>query len=313
MVTTETSTRIAIDIGATKTAFGVFDDTHTLIHRVEAPTATNDWHTLADTLVSNIKNIDDEFHLDDSVGVSIAGTINPRDGTALCANVPSISRPNLAGDLGQLLGRCLYIRNDAECLALAEAVHGAGQDHRQVFAIVLGSGIGGAIVANGHLLTGATGRIGEWGHGNRIDHLVERHDLKPRTCGCGRRNCLDLFGAGLGMANIHADLAMKHSTAKEILAMWHAEAKAAIKTVDTFIEIVSSQLALAINVIDPDIVPVAGGLSNDADLIAALDRATRTKSLGQFDRPLVVPAKNNIHGCLLGASLLASQTAGNAR
>lgn len=313
MVTTETGMRIAIDIGATKTAFGVFDDAHKMIHRVEAPTATNDWHNLADTLVSTIEKIENEFRLAGSIGVSIAGTVDPRDGTASCANVPSISRHNLAGDLGELLGRQLHIRNDAECLALAEAVHGAGQHYRLVFAIVLGSGIGGAIVTDGHLLTGATGRIGEWGHGNRIDHLVARHKLKSRTCGCGRRNCLDLFGAGLGMANIHEDLAMTRSTAKEILAGWHAGAAAAIKTVDAFIEIVSSQLVLAINVIDPDIVPVAGGLSNDPDLIAALDQATRTKSLGRIDRPLVVPAENNIHGCLLGASLLVVEEAGTAR
>lgn len=312
MTTTRTGMRLAIDIGATKTAFGLFDGACKLIHRIEQPTATGDWQELADTLLPSIKEIENQYVLADAVGVSIAGTIDPRTGIASCANIFSISGRNLDGDLTQLLGRKVLVRNDAECLALAEAVHGAGRQHSQVFAIVLGSGIGGAIVSNGRLLNGATGQIGEWGHGNHIHHLVARYDLKSRNCGCGRRNCLDLFGAGLGMANIHEDLSATRTTAKEILAEWHNGAAAAVKTVETFIEIVSSQLVLAINVIDPDIVPVAGGLSNDAELISLLDKATRAKSLGQIDRSLIVPAENNIHGCLLGASLLKDGLAGTA-
>ncbi|MGI9205727.1 MAG: ROK family protein [Woeseiaceae bacterium] len=303
--------RLAVDIGATKTAFGIFDDAHKMAHRAEEPTATDDWKGLADTVVSNIAKIENRYQLVGSIGVSIAGTIDPRDGIASCANIPSISGRNLGDDLGQLLGRKVLIRNDAECLALAEATHGAGRHYRQVFAIILGSGIGGAIVTDGRLLSGATGQIGEWGHGNRIDHLVALHNLNSRACGCGRRNCLDLFGAGLGMANIHEDLSATRSTAREILSSWHSGNAAATKTVDTFIEIVSSQLVLAINVIDPEIVPVAGGLSNDTELVAALDEATRTKSLGQIDRPLIVPAENSVHGCLLGASLLGGDSVGN--
>jgi N-acetylglucosamine kinase len=300
----ETGLRLAVDIGATKTAFGVFDDAHNLAHLLEEPTETSDWNSFASSLESSIAQIEGQYQTGDSIGVSIAGTVDPRNGMASCANVPSISDRDLAEDLRHLTGRKIYVQNDAKCLGLAEAVHGAGQHYRQVFAIVLGSGIGGAIVVDGHLITGATGQIGEWGHGNHIDHLVARHNLKSRTCGCGRRNCLDLFGAGFGMANIHEDLSRSRSTAREILALWHAGDADAILTVDTFIEIVSSQLVLALNVIDPDIVPVAGGLSNDPTLIGALDQASRTKSLGQLDRPLIVPAENNVHGCLLGASLL---------
>lgn len=308
-----TESQLAIDVGATKTAYGLFDHELELVHLQEEPTEKIDWDAFATMLQSNVAQIEEQFGAVDSIGVSIAGTVDPRNDIAACANVPSISGRTLGSDLEQLTGRTIRLGNDAECLGLAEAIHGAGQRHRHVFAIVLGSGIGGSIIIDGHLITGATGQIGEWGHGNHIDHLVARYDLDSRNCGCGRRNCLDLFGAGLGMANIHQDLSGTHKTAREILSLWHAGDAAATKTVSTFVEIVSSQLVLAINVIDPDIVPVAGGLSNDHRLIGELDQATRTRSLGRIERPLIVPAENNIHGCLLGASLLADKRTGPSR
>jgi N-acetylglucosamine kinase len=305
--------QLAIDIGATKTAFGIFSNEGELIHLQEEPTETSDWDAFATMLQANVAQIEEQFGAVDSIGISIAGTVDPRNGIAACANVPSISGRNLASDLEQLTGRKVRLGNDAECLGLAEAIHGAGQHYRHVFAIVLGSGIGGSIIIDGRLITGATGQIGEWGHGNHIDHLVARYALESRQCGCGRRNCLDLFGAGLGMANIHEDLSGTRTTAMEILSLWHAADAAATETVTTFVEIVSSQLVLAVNVIDPDIVPVAGGLSNDQALIEALDQATRARSLGRIERPLIVPAKNNVHGCLLGASLLREENTGPAQ
>ncbi len=308
-----TDSQLAIDIGATKTAFGIFDGECELTHLREEPTEKSNWDAFAAMLQSNVAQIEEQFGAVDSIGISIAGTVDPRSDIAACANVPSISGRTLASDLEQLTGRTIRLRNDAECLGLAEAIHGAGQHYRHVFAIVLGSGIGGSIIIDGRLIMGATGQIGEWGHGNHIDHLVARYDLESRKCGCGRRNCLDLFGAGRGMANIHQDLSGTQKGAREISSLWHAGDTAATKTVDTFVEIVSSQLVLAVNVIDPDIVPVAGGLSNDHRLIEELDQATRAKSLGRTARPLIIPAENNVHGCLLGASLLRDESSGTSR
>lgn len=300
-------TRLAMDIGATKIAFASFDSGGEPEFVLEVPTESSHWERLAQSLESGIRQAEDTVGRVAEIGVSVGGTVDPRTGNVACANIPAISGRDLKAELERLTGRPVFLKNDAECLALAEATGGIGQSYGNVFAIILGSGIGGALVVNSKLITGATGQLGEWGHGNQIDHLVEKHKLTSRVCGCGRRNCLDLFGAGLGMANIHADLSHESKNAKQILHDWGTGDPGAAKTIRTYIDIVSSQLVSVINVIDPDIVPVAGGLSQNAPLIEEIDKATRARSLGQFDRPLIVPANNRKNGCLYGASLLTAE------
>ena len=298
--------QLAVDIGATKTAFAVYAPDGCCRHQHIERTASSEWQAFLAMFDCGLAAIRSQGVDVSEIGVSVAGTIDPLTGNVNCANVPSITGRDLARDLGTHTGCTVRIRNDAECFALAEAHNGTGNGYDSVFAVILGSGIGGAIVANGQLLGGATGQVGEWGHGNDVSPLVEKYGLRHRECGCGRRNCLDLFGAGLGMANIHEDLFGRTASAKDILAAVQKDEPDAARTVSVFVDIVSSQLAQAINVLDPHIVPVAGGLSRDAKLIAELDSATRARSLGRLERPLIVPATHNEFGCLYGASLLGT-------
>jgi N-acetylglucosamine kinase len=106
------------------------------------------------------------------------------------------------------------------------------------------------------------------------------------------------------MSNVYHDYSGETLDAKGILKLWHEKHTAAVRTVDAFVHLVSNELALVVNVIDPQIIPVGGGLSNNAELIALIDRETRRKSLGQLSRSLVVPGTGQINGCLLGASFL---------
>jgi len=296
--------KLAIDIGATKIAFGMFDGSVEPAYCRQAATPTDDWADFQRVVLENACACSQATGAIQEIGVSVGGMIDPSDQMVSCANIPSISGRELGRNLSSLLGRPVFIRNDAECLALAESTFGVGKEFRQVFAVILGSGIGGAISDNRRLLSGATGRMGEWGHGNCLDHQVAAHSLKSRTCGCGHRNCLDLFGAGLGMSNIHADLCGARRSAHEILSAWHEKSEDAAKTVAVFLQLVSEQLAFAINVIDPDIVPVAGGLASDKRLIEKLDSMVRERAIGKNAQPLVVQATHRKHGCLLGASLL---------
>jgi N-acetylglucosamine kinase len=308
-MTTNNNMKLAIDIGATKIAFGLFDGGSQPNHYQEVATPTESWDEFQQVVIANTSGGDVSNDTFEEVGVSVGGMVNPADQVVSCANIPAISGRNLGRDLAQLLGRPVFLRNDAECLALAESRFGVGRDYRQVFAVILGSGIGGAISVNDRLMSGATGRMGEWGHGNLLDAWVDKFSLKSRTCGCGRRNCLDLFGAGLGMSNIHSDQFGVEQSAREILAAWHDDSSEATKTVEIFLTMVSEQLALAINIIDPDIVPVAGGLSNDQRLIERIDTMVRARTIGKTSEALVIPAQHQEHGCLLGASLLDSITA----
>ena len=295
--------RLAIDIGATKTEFGCFKDS-VASYSWLAPTPATSWEDFVGFLLGAVASAAATAGSIDDVGVSIAGMIRPPGGEVYCANLEFLSGRKLARDLEEVLGRPVVVANDAACFTLAETRAGIAAGYQNVFGLILGSGIGGAAIINGKTAPGGSGFSGEWGHGNRLDQRIEALGLTKRQCGCGSNNCLDLFGAGIGMTNIHFDYAGESSDAKSILAAWHAGDALATKTVEAFIDLVSDALALVINVADPQIMPVGGGLSNDSDLIARLDIETRRKSLGKLQNQLIVPGTYHSNGCLLGASYL---------
>jgi len=296
--------RLAIDIGATKTEFGCFDDDQTLKFSLVAPTPNTTWEDFVELLSGAITSAESKAGSIDDIGVSIAGMISPGSGEVYCANLEFLSGRKLQTDLADKLGRPVVMANDAACFTLAETRAGIAAGYQNVFGLILGSGIGGAAIINKQTVPGASGFSGEWGHGNRLDDIVESLNLTQRQCGCGGSNCLDLFGAGIGMANIYFDYSGISSNARSILSSWHEADDVATKTVETFVHLVTNALALVVNIVDPQIMPVGGRRSNDNRLIAYLDMETRRKSLGNLQAELIIPGKYNTNGCLLGASFL---------
>jgi len=296
--------RLAIDIGATKTEFGCFDDDFVARYTQLTPTPNTTWEAFLDLLLNTIASAEDEVGPIDDIGVSIAGMISPPGGEVYCANLEFLSGKKLQDELQRTLHRPVVMANDAACFALAETTAGIATGYQNVFGLILGSGIGGAAIINGQKVSGGSGFAGEWGHGNRLDHAIESLHLTGRQCGCGGSNCLDLFGAGIGMTNIYFDYSGETNSARSILSSWHANDDLASKTIEAFVHLVSDALALVVNIVDPQIMPVGGGLSNDGDLIAYLDAETRRKSLGKLKNELIIPGKYNTNGCLLGASFL---------
>ena len=295
--------RLAIDIGATKTEFGCFDDNQSVKFSLVAPTPNTTWDDFVEFLLTSVSSVENEAGSIQDIGVSVAGMIKP-GGEVYCANLEFLSGRKLQNSLADVLGRPVMVTNDAACFALAESRAGIAAGYENVFGLILGSGIGGAAIINGQIITGGSGFSGEWGHGNQLDHIIESLQLSKRQCGCGASNCLDLFGAGIGMANIYFDYTGKMCDARSILSAWHTQDIAATRTVDAFVHLVSNALALVVNIVDPQIMPVGGGLSNDSKLIDYIDVETRRKSLGKLEEVLIVPGKYNTNGCLLGASLL---------
>lgn len=296
--------RLAIDIGATKTEFGCFDDESVARYSQVTPTPNTTWDAFLELLLNAIASAEKEVGSVDDVGVSIAGMISPPGGEVYCANLEFLSGRTLASDLQSALQKPVMAANDAACFALAETTAGIAAGYQNVFGLILGSGIGGAAVVNGQTVPGGSGFSGEWGHGNRLDHAIKKLHLSPRQCGCGGSNCLDLFGAGIGMTNIYFDYSGIENNARSILSSWQAGDDLATKSVEAFVHLVSDALALVVNIVDPQIMPVGGGLSNNAELIAYLDAETRRKSLGNLKSELIIPGKYNTNGCLLGASFL---------
>lgn len=241
------------------------------------------------------------------VSISIPGVFDPATGISTLANVNCCHGRKLADDLSEALGRPVSITNDADCYALAEARLGAGRGHRNVFAIILGSGVGGGLVLNGTLVQGHGGIAGEWGHGPVVDPtaggLTDR--IGPIPCGCGLVGCLDPVGSARGLERIDAKLNRGSRDSLAILAAWKEGEAEAGETVTIYVEHVARALSVMKNTFGPSIIPAGGGLAGNARLIAAIDERVRGMVLGHPPVPLVVPGTRRHDGGLVGAALVA--------
>lgn len=241
------------------------------------------------------------------IAISITGIVDPDSGVATVANIPCIDGRHLAEDLSRRLHAPVQVANDADCFVLAEAHAGAGRGHRVVFGAILGTGVGGGLVVDGHLHRGAGGWSGEWGHGTFVatDLAVAPGHLPHFACGCGRMGCLDTVGGARGIERLHHHLHAVDRTSLAIIESWLQGDNAAAATVDLYVELVAQPLALVANIIGPHIIPVGGGLGNSVPLIARLDTAVRQRILRQTSQALVVPAQLTVDAGLLGAANLA--------
>ncbi|MCE6952162.1 ROK family protein [Cereibacter sphaeroides] len=244
-----------------------------------------------------------------SVAISIAGVVDPEDGRITAANLPAVTGRRLAADLEAALGRPVWIGNDADCFVLTEALRGAGRGHRNVFGIILGSGVGGGLVLDGRLVTGAGGFAGEWGHGTVLNERPLGRDVPHLGCGCGLHGCVDTVGGARGIERLHRHLSGSEASSREILSAWRAGEMAAAVTVETWLDLVAGPLALVLNVVGASVVPAGGGLASDRALVAALDGAVRQRLLRRTASPLVVPAAHPEPG-LVGAALAGWQAFG---
>lgn len=267
------------------------------------PTPLDDFDAFAATLISVIA----DSHIRPArVAVSITGIIAPETGIATVANIPCIHGRPLKRDLEALLGLEVLIANDADCFALAEAGLGAGRGHAIVLGAILGSGVGGGLVANGRLVNAAGGFAGEWGHGPILPTYAGDPPvaIPAWDCACGQKRCLNTVGGARGMERLHFEVHGAERSSREIVDGWQAGEAEATRTIDLYVELVAAPLALAVNITGASIVPVGGGLARSGPLMERLDEAVRARTLGKFVRQLVVPGSLSIEPGLAGAALL---------
>ena len=294
----------AFDIGGSKIEFGVFSDAGEVLLHSKTPTPRDNLDAFVATIRDVIGEADQEFGVRPDIGISFAGGLDPQSGAVISANIPAIKGWSLASELSSILGRNVLVENDADCFALAEAISGVAKNARTVFAIILGTGVGGGIVVDGRFIGGGSGIRGEWGHGNDVTGTLIRNGLAPVPCGCGQTGCLDAWGGARGLEHIHTQISGNPISSFEITDAWRAADVQASRAVEIYCELVARELALMVNVIDPDCIPVGGGMASEKGIVAQIDALVRERALGRYDNPLIIPGAFASDGGLRGAAML---------
>ena len=249
--------RIGIDLGGTKIEAIALEGSRELARR-RVPTPRGDYEATVSAVASLIRQIGDG-----TVGIGIPGALSRVSGLVKNANSTWLIEQPLKRDLEQAIGREVRLENDANCFALSEAVDGAGAGAEVVFGVILGTGVGGGIVAHGKLLTGPNAIAGEWGHNPLPAPGPE--DLPLPACYCGRAGCIETYLSGPGLSADHLKFTGENLGAEEIVArrgesLCRYEARLA------------RALASVINVLDPDVIVLGGGLSNVERLYTEVPR-----------------------------------------
>jgi predicted NBD/HSP70 family sugar kinase len=251
-------TRIGIDLGGTKIEALALDAAGREVFRKRIPTPRGDYAATVAAACSLAGEAGEG-----SVGVGIPGALSRVTGLVKNANSTWLNGRPLKQDLEAVLKKEVRIDNDANCFALSEALDGAGQGAEVVFGVILGTGVGGGIAIGGKVLRGANAIAGEWGH-NPLP-LPGAGDLPLPACYCGRAGCIETYLSGPGLARDHEKLTGQRLAPEQIVSL-------AEQSLERYAERLARALASVINVLDPDVIVLGGGMSNVAALYTEVPR-----------------------------------------
>jgi len=250
--------RIGIDLGGTKTEVIALDDDGTELVRRRRPTPPAYEATIA-AIAELVAQVEAGLGRRGTVGVAMPGVPSPVTGLVKNANSTWLIGRPFDRDLAAALGRPVRVANDANCLAMSEAYDGAGRGARVVFAVILGTGVGGGLVVDRRVVPGASGVAGEWGH---IPLPWANADEWPGpSCYCGRRGCVETWLSGPALSRDHRDRTAADLTAQQIAAAAVAGDAAAQHSLDRYVDRLARGLSAVVNVVDPDVIVLGGGVS----------------------------------------------------
>jgi len=280
--------RMGIDFGGTKVEYAVLepDGAMLLRRRMATPPGYDDAVT---TLAALVRAIEAELETPVQVGIGIPGVISPATGLVKNANSICLNGHALDRDLGAILGRPIRIENDANCFALSEASDGAGASARVVFGVIIGTGCGAGIVVDGRILPGRHRIAGEWGH-NPLP-WIRPDDLPLPRCWCGQEGCLETMVAGPALAADADGPGARDASALPARAA--AGDARAIAALTRHADRLARGLAQVVNLLDPDVVVLGGGLSNMDHLYEQLP-ALMARHV--FSDVANTPVMRNVHG-----------------
>ena len=295
--------KFGIDLGGTKIEIVALDDGGAvrLRRRVATPAG---YQATVEAIAGLVHAAEQETGTRGTVGVGIPGSLSPVTGLVRNANSQALNGQALDRDLAAAIGRAVRITNDANCLAMSEAADGAGAGYRTVFAVIIGTGCGGGIVTSGRILDGPNGTAGEWGH-TPLPWMRAEEFPGPR-CWCGRHGCLETYLSGTGLAmDCDGPGARDAGAIPARAAAGDAQAAAALARHG---DRLARALGMIVNILDPDVIVLGGGLSNMQHLYATVPGLMARHVFGDVARTPVVQAKHGDSSGVFGAARLWDST-----
>jgi len=252
--------RIGVDLGGTKIEAVAMDRDGRVLIRRRVPTPRDDYGATIEAIGTLVAALEEAAGRRGTVGVGMPGSISPTTGLVKGCNSTWLIGHPIQRDLEDCLGRPVRCANDANCLAVSEAVDGAGAGAAVVFAVVLGTGCGGGLAVDGRMHEGPSRIAGEWGHNRLPDRTGPELDVDP--CFCGRSGCIETFLCGPAFEKEFAWETGRHLPAGAIAALADTGDPAADAALARYEDRLARSLAHVINVVDPDVVVLGGGMSN---------------------------------------------------
>jgi fructokinase len=281
--------RIGVDFGGTKIEAAALDAQGRFQARVRADNPGSYESALAGVrdLVAEVER---QAGAKGSIGVGMPGSVSARSGLIRNANSRYLNGRRFGEDLERALGRPVRLANDANCLALSEAADGAGAGAAVVFAAILGSGCGGGVVAHGQLIEGLNRVAGEWGHTPLP--WVRTDETPLAQCWCGQSGCLELYLSGRGFEADHARAGGAAGAAAIVAAARAGDARASA-ALDRYVDRLARGLGVIVNILDPDVIVLGGGMSNVGELY---ERVPAALPAFVFSGECETPVRAAVHG-----------------
>ena len=257
---TVSALRTGVDLGGTKIEIIVMEDGAATVHRSRVTTPHGDYAATLTAVAELVRQAEAEVGPIDRVGIGHPGAISPTTGVIKNSNSTYLNGKALDRDLGSVLERPVRLANDADCFVLSEATDGAARDADIVFGVILGTGVGGGIVVRGELVVGPNAITGEWGH-NPLP-APAGDELDGRACYCGRTGCIETFLSGRGLTLEYTKRIGEEHAVPDIVARAEAGDDQAVDTLAVYADRVARALASVVNILDPHVIVLGGGLSN---------------------------------------------------
>lgn len=286
--------RIGIDLGGTKVEVIALAESGETLFRHRVPTPRDDYQQTLDAIVGLVRLAEEKTGEQGTVGIGIPGTLSPYTRLVKNANSTWLNGQPLDKDLQKMLNREVRIANDANCLAVSEAVDGAAAGKQTVFAVIIGTGCGAGVALNGQAHIGGNGNAGEWGH-NPLPWMDE-DELRYREevpCYCGKQGCIETFISGTGFATDYHRLSGVELKGAEIITLLEQQDPVAELAMSRYELRLAKSLAHIVNIFDPEMIVMGGGMSNNDRLYQTVPHLMKK---WVFGGECETPLRKAVHG-----------------